>query len=352
VSDTSWSVVNNGLDFLESAVDHLASGNEHQRHLRYAALHLTAAIETLLKAQLAREHWAFVVGDIDSAKRTSYDTGDFRSVNITTALHRLNALTGSSVTGDEIERIRAVEKLRNRVAHFAPGDEDPRRTQATLARGLDALLGLIDREFVPEAQEAEADLVRDTLGRVRDRLGKIEALIRERMNTLQPILAKVTLPVLTCPGCSQPAFVLEKSSPARCLYCFYDRSGDVCAEEYVAAVLRKRDPDAVIHHCVECSSIAFVAGVLPVDGAGDEGKDIWACFACSFTCTGRDLDDCAYCDDVARRVTDSVAECPRCLKKRRANEMTFRANEVAFRRSAIWEDKQMDMISGLRPLEP
>jgi hypothetical protein len=45
VADIDWAVISSGLDFLESAVDHLAKGGE--RELRYGALHVTAAIEGL-----------------------------------------------------------------------------------------------------------------------------------------------------------------------------------------------------------------------------------------------------------------------------------------------------------------
>jgi hypothetical protein len=173
VADIDRVVVSSGLDFLESAVDHLAKGDE--RELRYGALHVTAAIEVLLKAssQLAREHWTLVVDDVNRARRSEYETGDFRSVTITTALQRLRNL-GSPITDKEINRINAVEKLRNRVAHFALHGENPRRTEAVVAGGLDVLLHILDREFLPTADDAERELVENTLAIVRVRLGTIQ----------------------------------------------------------------------------------------------------------------------------------------------------------------------------------
>ena len=160
MADINWAVISSGLDFLESAVDHLAKGEE--RDLRYGALHVTAAIEALLKAQLAREHWTLVVDDVNRARRSDYESGDFRSVTIATALQRLHNV-GSSITDREVSRITAVEKLRNRVAHFALHGENPRRTEAVVAGGLDVLLHLIDREFLPDADAAERELVEKTL---------------------------------------------------------------------------------------------------------------------------------------------------------------------------------------------
>ena len=274
MADINWAVISSGLDFLESAVDHLAKGGE--RELRYGALHVTAAIEALLKAQLAREHWTLVVDDVNRARRTEYEAGDFRSVTVATALQRLRNV-GSSITDMEASRITAVEKLRNRVAHFALHGENPRRTEAVVASGLDVLLHILDREFLPDADAAERELVEKTLGLVRVRLGTIQALIRARMNSLGPELAMAPYPVLTCPGCGQSAYVLGDGEPGRCRYCLHHPFGEVAADEYVSSVLRLSSYEIVkdggiwpVHYCVECGANAFVAGVRPVDGTGDD----------------------------------------------------------------------------------
>jgi hypothetical protein len=82
--EIDWSVISSGVDFLESAVEHLAGGTE--RDLRYAALHLSTAMETLLKAQLARADWKLVFEDVKKADRVAYQTGDLKSVRIRAAL--------------------------------------------------------------------------------------------------------------------------------------------------------------------------------------------------------------------------------------------------------------------------
>jgi hypothetical protein len=315
VADIDWAVISSGLDFLESAVDHLAKGGE--RELRYGALHVTAAIEALLKAQLAREHWTLVVDDVNRARRTDYETGNFRSVTITTALQRLRNVAGSSISDVEVSRITAVEKLRNRVAHFALHGDNPRRTEAVVADGLDVLLHLLDREFLPDADPAERELVEKTLNLVRVRLGKIQALIRERMNSLKPELAEAPGPVLNCPGCGQPAYVLGEGQPGRCRYCLHHPFGEVAADEYVSSVLRTSSYEVAkdggvwpVHDCVECGANAFVADVLSADGVLDD--PIYACFACGHSCTSRDVDHCHRCGMLTRRPADGLAVCEQC----------------------------------------
>jgi hypothetical protein len=49
----------NGLDYLKSVIEHLRDKPD-QRNLKYAVLHLQAAVEVLLKARLIREHWSLV----------------------------------------------------------------------------------------------------------------------------------------------------------------------------------------------------------------------------------------------------------------------------------------------------
>src|SRR6266567_4214910 len=294
VADINWAVVSSGLDFLESAVDHLAKGDE--RDLRYGALHVTAAIEVLLKAQLAREHWTLVVSDVNRARRAEYETGNFHSVTIAVAL----------------------EQLRNRVAHFALHGENPRRTEAVVAGGLDVLLHLIDREFLPDADTAERELVENTLDLVRVRLGTIAVLIRERMSSLKPELDSAPYPVLTCPGCSQSAYVLGDGEPGRCAYCLHHPFGEAAADEYVSSVLRlnsyevSKDGESwPVHNCLNCSAEAFVAGVLPVDGTGDD-RTVYACFACGYSCTDGDVDQCHRCGVLTYRPEDGLAVCAEC----------------------------------------
>jgi hypothetical protein len=313
--DINWSVVTNGLDFMESAVEQLAAGNDHD--LRHAALHLSTAIETILKARLAREHWTLVVSDVDNARRASYETGDFQSVTIDQALKRLREVVGSSFSEEEVARIKSAAKLRNRVAHFALHDDNPRATEATVARGLDVLLHFISRELRPGAGAKEAEAVDATLEHIREQIGKINALVRERMNTLREALNSAPPPVLACPGCAQGTYVLGHGEAGRCLYCLYQREGDVSAADYATTVLGESQYEVVKHgeawsvySCIECGSEAFVAGVVPVSHGGDE--IIWACFACGYSCTASDVEDCARCGEITHAETDGLAVCSNC----------------------------------------
>ena len=52
----SFSLLENGLDFVLSAVEHLG-GNPSKRELKYAVLHLYSGAVLILKERLLREDW-------------------------------------------------------------------------------------------------------------------------------------------------------------------------------------------------------------------------------------------------------------------------------------------------------
>ncbi len=88
---TSTSLLENGLDFLISSLNHLTSASgrpgsktaitidpselEQKRRLKYALLHLCASIELIFKERLRQEHWSLVFKEISKANRTAYDAG-------------------------------------------------------------------------------------------------------------------------------------------------------------------------------------------------------------------------------------------------------------------------------------
>ena len=155
--DIDWSVVTSGLDFLESAVEHLAEGS--RRDLCYAALHLSTAIETLLKAQLARHDYKFVFVNISKADRRKYESGDFKSVGIRDAVCRLregSPRRSPTTKGGASTRWRISGIASPTLPCMARRLTAPRRRSRT---DWDALLQLIDREFLPAASDAERERI-------------------------------------------------------------------------------------------------------------------------------------------------------------------------------------------------
>jgi hypothetical protein len=278
MDDVNRGVVTNGLDFLASAVDHLAIGD--QRNLKYATLHLFASMETLVKARLAREHWTLVVADPRKLSKRAYRAGEARSVTVTQALERLEAVT--DVTLSDKSRVSDLEKLRNRAAHFSMQGEKREQVEGIVARGLDFMLHFIEEHLRPEAPPREVEIIDRTLEMVRQTLGRIQALVNERMSSLQPALSEYEF-ALDCPACRQPCLVLGDHASARCLYCLYGPEGPESAEEYTNVILEiswyEYESGSIewpVHCCTRCGEEALVDHIF--SAKGDEiGR---ACFAC------------------------------------------------------------------------
>ncbi|MFI6230609.1 hypothetical protein ACIBCR_25230 [Micromonospora echinospora] len=312
LKDVKWGVVNNGLDFLESSVHHLAISDN--RSLKYAALHLFASMETLVKARLAREHWTLVVADANVPTRAAFRSGDFKSISLGQALQRLASVADVTIDSKTVGRIKDVEKLRNRAAHFSLSGETPERVKVVVARGLDFTLHFIEKELRPEAPTGEARLIDETLERVRDAIGRIQVLVEERMKSLQANLAAYSI-VLDCPACRQGSLVLPSGQAARCLYCLYNPDGEVCAEEYSASILEifRHSPtlegvDWPIYSCLNCGAEAFVNHIY----TASQEEVGWACFACGYYASTTEIEICSGCGSPTDATRGGVPLCGDC----------------------------------------
>ena len=84
-SEFKFSLLENGLDFLLSSLEHLTAASaipsskvnevvqavEQKRHLKCALLHLCSSIELIFKERLRQEHWSLVFKDVSKASRAA-----------------------------------------------------------------------------------------------------------------------------------------------------------------------------------------------------------------------------------------------------------------------------------------
>jgi hypothetical protein len=309
----TWRVVENSLDFMRSAVDEVASGNDDR--LKYAVLHLFAGIETLVKSRLAREHWALISEKVERAKRAEYSAGEMRSVGAKQALERLQNIVGLAIDPGEIAAVEAVEKLRNRTAHFALVGETPDGIRAAIGRGLHFSLTFLGDHVAPDAPGRERTAIQEFIEEVAPALGEIDELVRTRMGELQERLARDS-PAVVCARCLQTAMLLPEGSSARCLFCLYAPDGEAAATEYVSDVLGesqyriiKHGGEWPVYHCLQCSEEALVEGIQ----APRQRDAYWGCFACGFSGMSAMLDRCSSCGGLIETADDGFSMCTDCV---------------------------------------
>ena len=82
MTEMKMTLLENTMDFLLEAVEQLSDPNPTPRHIKYAIVHLSNAIELLLKQRLYTEHWTLIFFDVNKASKRALASGDFKSISV------------------------------------------------------------------------------------------------------------------------------------------------------------------------------------------------------------------------------------------------------------------------------
>lgn len=285
-----YALLANGLDFVESAVDHL-SGSPSSRDLKYATIHLAAGIELVLKERLRKEHWTLVFAKPDGAARRDYQTGSFQSVYMDDSIRRLGNICGVKISEEQQRHLRNLRDRRNRLEHFGITDSAEAFKAAT-AEALAFIIDFIDTHLNMAGFEEDD---RQRLARIRERLTEFEHFVTERWKAIQDGVDQATY-ALTCPSCDQDALILGES--IRCRFCGYAGDAREEMDRFVTEVLGVTGHDVAdggewpIHRCPECGSNWLV----DCGPSGDMSPAVqYLCFQCGTAWKGGELDTCPRC---------------------------------------------------------
>jgi hypothetical protein len=170
-NDFRFSLLENGLDFLESSLDYLsaASSNQHsskstktpkvmpheqKRNLKYALLHLSSSIELIFKERLHQEHWSLVFRDVSKANKEAYDSGDFQSVTFQEAQDRLISICEIEFTQKQLRDLKKLRDRRNKIEHFGVIDS-LLAVQVSVSEMVSYLVDFVETAFEQESLKKE-----------------------------------------------------------------------------------------------------------------------------------------------------------------------------------------------------
>jgi len=222
----------NGIDFIRSAVEHLRTDAD-PRELKYGVVHLSSGVEIVLKERLQREHWSLVFEKVDKADMGCLRSGDFVSVGLDQAQDRLSKICGVRFGTECSEKLRQLNKIRNRLMHFAV-DEEIGSVRAVAASVISCILDFIAQELGSAELTPEVDA---DLGVIRTGLSDIEEFVRERWRRIESQREGLT-GELICPRCFQAAAYVDDG--LTCLFCNYSAPGEEAAREFALSVLGHR----------------------------------------------------------------------------------------------------------------
>lgn len=307
-AQVQFSVLENGLDFISTALSHL-QGDPSPRDLKYAVLHLSAGIELVLKDRLRREHWSLVFGDINRADASAYQSGDFYSVSLKDCMKRLASICRVRISDAERTALLNLKGKRNRMEHFSTIDSAA-AIKASSAGVLSFAVDFIANQFETEASgSAEAQF----LTQIRSQLPKFVQFVESRFEVIREELLRAEVPIVECPRCVQDAMLIDEG--AHCKFCGYSATGESAAADYTLSLFgmdwRYIADGGFIptYACPECWSESFVdVGMLKED----VNSDRLICFSCGYKLDWDESGFCIRCGNPFAKREDSLAVCTDC----------------------------------------
>ena len=279
--------VHNGLDYLESVIEHLRDESD-QRDLKYAVLHLQAAVEVLLKVRLIREHWSLVFEKPSAASRAAFASGDFKSITLEDTLVRLINIADVEVPGPAREQFLRLANKRNKLQHFGM-EEQAIGIEHLAGQVLDGLLCFIRDHLRPGAAPEDEQALDQTQELIREEMGRIKTLVAARLNRIEPELATHAV-VVRCPDCLHSALPIDHGY-LRCRFCDSTWEPEAAANQYVDAVF------GIFRYswytgdipvlCMECSFQTLVGGANV--RSNPEGI-VWVCFNCGMVANDGEIE--------------------------------------------------------------
>ena len=91
-----------GLDYILNAAKQMGTdaGEDQNSSVRYSLLHLYAGIELIFRARLYAENWTYIFLDMDEADKERLSLGNYRPVDFTGCIDRLERLCGIRISAE------------------------------------------------------------------------------------------------------------------------------------------------------------------------------------------------------------------------------------------------------------
>ena len=304
-------LVENGLDFILSALEYAQLNEVNGRGLKYSVLHLADGVELILKEKLRREHWSLLFADVNKAAQEGFKTGDFKSVDFEECVKRLENILALDLKA-HIELLRILRRIRNKLQHF---EYEGSREQviSILVRTWSFILDFLHTHL--------PDVVKDqdtTIEKIKQLMVANEQFLEERLAEIQPKIDAMedAEAVLKCPFCLQEALYISGVKDPNCVFCYYTASPEEAVVEWCNEIFGFQDPkerytDPLWFECPECGSETLVQQEF---GGMTPPIPEWVCFSCGQTWGHDGIRFCDNCGEPYHTGVDDYGICQDCEK--------------------------------------
>ncbi|MBT3981250.1 MAG: hypothetical protein HOE90_07835 [Bacteriovoracaceae bacterium] len=293
MSELTFTLLENGLDYLQSAVEHLESKEE--RRLKYAIRDLFSGISLAFKERLANESWCLLFENVDEADEKKLVSGHFQSVAFKNCILRLNQLEEEMIS-EEFENILYVLRdKRKNIEHYAISD-NVNSLRSLSYKVLKFTLGFISNKLEVEGSEYST-----SISKLREKIISYASYRKKRLIEIKGKLDEYDV-IFKCPECFNETFPLCTENRT-CLFCFHSEvDGESLAYSYRSNVLHissygiaKGRQDEVLENCLECGTESLILGF------DDDGH---ICFECSEVYSHDSIDWCSKCGQIKSGSTE------------------------------------------------
>jgi hypothetical protein len=105
-------LVENAIDFLKVSLE------DFENRPKYSVINFCSAVEIFFKARLIVEHWSLVVAKPETARSTTFQKGDFKSVTLDQSISRLQNIAGERFSEEAQATFTILREHRNKLMHF------------------------------------------------------------------------------------------------------------------------------------------------------------------------------------------------------------------------------------------
>ncbi|MEU2098661.1 hypothetical protein ABZ741_21470 [Streptomyces globisporus] len=285
--------VRNGIDYLASVVSHLdeSESDVDERDLKYAVLHLQAAVEVLFKARLLREHWSLVFENPGEATLEKFREGNFNSCGTTAAVKRLRDIVGIPIDEKELGWLKELAADRNALQHYGL-THNAKAVETRAGRVLDFLMRFLWEHLLPLLKGPERTAASQDMAPVVEGVRNISSYVTRRLNRLRGELKGLENQTVQCPLCEHMALVI---TPERGTCRFCDESwhpDEMLVFDYLG-LFHDDGPRGDVSPCPQCDAMTLVAGVVFLGSPAV--LDTLFCFGCMARYTPDELVLCGGC---------------------------------------------------------
>lgn len=285
-STLEFSLLQNGLDYILSALENLKGESPTERQLKYVVIHLSTGVELVLKERLRLEHWSLIFADSDKANKERFESGDFVSVGFPQLVNRLSSICGVELDDKDKRVLESLRKMRNRLEHFGIyASSDAVKAEASAA--ISIILDFVERELPSlPVRSSESSLLID----IREALSEVNTYIEHRWEQIARDENYCHKPITGCVNCGQSASIFtDDGRNLKCLFCgtieSYNNIDPECPECGEKLILGDGNPRCECGWTKDATQAAEeymsrVWGRPPARSFGEGGVEALICPAC------------------------------------------------------------------------